>query len=1394
MFAMKPKSLFQNLVLILMLLVGMCGAVPAQAGGGQQVAGPMEYVSLPLPAGWREGDLFDVWGTSGNNVYAVGAGFDATGNEQPLIYHYDGVQWVEASPPVPDGMTQATLSGIWGLSPTSIYAVGASLSGDWQARPLVYHYNGTAWISTSLSIPADWQDGYLSAGVWGSSASDIYAVGHGINASGKITPLLVHYDGANWTQINVPLPAGGDLGQWSRVWGSSANDVYVAGTVWDIAGVSSPLLYHFDGTTWNDNSPALPVGWTNGSLSGGWASSLNSAYAVGSAGSVAGGNRMPLLYQYGGTGWTEASLSLPAGSSAGSLSSIWGADQNGLYAVGSAKTGSTWGPLLYHNDGTGWVEDSPPAPSGWGESYLTGVWMSALGDVVVVGNGFDGTRVMPLLYHNPAACSTSITVTNTNDSGSGSLRQAIVDVCSGGTVNFGASLAGQTIVLGSNLIIDHDLTIDGSRLSSNIKIDGASVLQILVGVQQGHSATIRNLDFLNAQYGIFSSGAIHVMNSSFVGNDTGIFGGAQSTVINSNFSGNGIGIVNFRVLQVMNSTFTNNRRGIYNEKVYDLSLPGEATIIGSNFSRNKQSGIYNQHGVLTVTESRFTDNEAEYGGGIMNNGSATISNSQFTNNIAVEHGGGINGLILTVTASTFSGNQAGKNGGGIYSSGGLDLASSTFVNNRAGSSGGGIFVRVSSLISNSTFYNNSATQGGGIYHDQFSENGFSTFTNSTIAGSLGGGLYINRGNLQLLNTILADSVTGPDCYTVSTATITGDHNLIETNASLPNKCDVPSVTNDPKLDALANHGGSTQTMALYPGSPAIDTGNDASCPNTDQRGVTRPQGAHCDIGAYEADGSFVPTPTSTPPYSYQPLYLSLSGSQTVGGVDSRDEDILKFDGSSWSLFFDGSDVGVGSPDLFAFSILDADTILMSFSTAVTVQGIAATPQDVLRFDATSLGTTTSGTWSMYFDGSDVGFDDATAEKIDSVTLLPDGRLLISTTGNPGVPGLSGLADEDILAFTPISLGDNTAGTWALYFDGSDVGLSTSSAEDVDALDVVANGNIYLSTLDNFSVSGISGADEDVFVCVPTSLGSNTACTFSPDLYFDGSTWGLGANDVDGINLMATGVPPISTPTPTGTPTGPTATFTPTPTATATGTGLPPTPTFTPTRTPTATATPSQTPTSTGMAGGSDVIFADGFESGNLSAWTSSSTDAGDLSVSTAAALKGGQGLQAMIDDTNGLYVTSDHPNAEPRYRARFYFDPNSLSMASGDTHNIFKGYAGTSTDVFRLEFRFYAGAYQLRAGAMDDGTTWIGTGWIAISDAAHSIEVDWRGATGAGANDGGLTLWIDGAQQGDLTGIDNDTRRVDRVRLGPISSLEGSTGGIYYFDAFESRRQTYIGP
>lgn len=224
--------------------------------------------------------------------------------------------------------------------------------------------------------------------------------------------------------------------------------------------------------------------------------------------------------------------------------------------------------------------------------------------------------------------------------------------------------------------------------------------------------------------------------------------------------------------------------------------------------------------------------------------------------------------------------------------------------------------------------------------------------------------------------------------------------------------------------------------------------------------------------------------------------------------------------------------------------------------------------------------------------------------------------------------------------------------------------------------------------------------------------------------------------------------------------------------------------------PTVTPSPTTPTPTTPTPPTSDLIFTDGFESGNLSAWSSAAIGGGDLSVSTAAALAGTRGMQAAINDNTTIYVTDDTPAAESRYRARFYFDPNSISMRSGDNHFIFYAISGTSKAVTRIQFRFTnSGGYQVRVQILNNSSAWTNSAWFSISDAPHALEINWLAAT-----NGGITLWIDGTQRAALTGIANSNYRVDRVRLGAVNGTDTGTRGTTYFDAFESRRQTFIGP
>jgi hypothetical protein len=262
-----------------------------------------------------------------------------------------------------------------------------------------------------------------------------------------------------------------------------------------------------------------------------------------------------------------------------------------------------------------------------------------------------------------------------------------------------------------------------------------------------------------------------------------------------------------------------------------------------------------------------------------------------------------------------------------------------------------------------------------------------------------------------------------------------------------------------------------------------------------------------------------PEPKNTVSPTPALLYLSLQIDTTIDGQAVANEDILAWDGTDFTLLMDGSDVGLGGLTIRAFSVISENEILLSFTAPGTVGGISVDDSDIVIFTATSLGDVTDGSFELFFDGSDVGLT-TNGEDIDAIELLENGSLLISTVGNLRGTGASG-ADEDILVFTPTSLGSATAGSFSLFFDGSDVGLSGRS-EDVDATAFSSDGRILLSTAGNFATNGVSGADDDVFVFTPFSLGGNTSGSFASALFFDRSQHGFGGNDVLGIDLPLDG--------------------------------------------------------------------------------------------------------------------------------------------------------------------------------------------------------------------------------------------------------------------------------
>lgn len=302
-------------------------------------------------------------------------------------------------------------------------------------------------------------------------------------------------------------------------------------------------------------------------------------------------------------------------------------------------------------------------------------------------------------------------------------------------------------------------------------------------------------------------------------------------------------------------------------------------------------GIVN-YGILNVTNSTFSGNTAFLdGGGIANEGTLNVTSTTFTKNTAIQGGGIYNGTggTVNVTKSTFSGNMVTR-GGGIYNTGKMDVSGSTFVRNTAKDAtpfyalGGGLYnFKFGTLtVTNSTFVDNSANEGGAIANER---GGNATIVNSTIIGNFagafnGGGVYFvnccdisgapTGGTLTLHNSIIAGNFEGGDCNDPEVwvgAAVKADTYNLDSDGT----CDSATTkgTRQIRLGALASNGGPTQTMALSSNSVAIGAGDDGRCrsavgsPNygaggKDQRGVARPQGTRCDLGAYEFESTSPP--------------------------------------------------------------------------------------------------------------------------------------------------------------------------------------------------------------------------------------------------------------------------------------------------------------------------------------------------------------------------------------------------------------------------------------------------------------------------------------------------------------------------------------------------------
>jgi predicted outer membrane repeat protein len=432
---------------------------------------------------------------------------------------------------------------------------------------------------------------------------------------------------------------------------------------------------------------------------------------------------------------------------------------------------------------------------------------------------------------------TTITVTNGNDSGPGSLRQALADANDGDTINFDPSVGTVTLTT-AELAIDKSVTLSGAPQMVTVVRASQTEFRIF-HVIPGHSVEINGLTI--------SGGHI-----------TG---------------GNGGGILND------NSTLT----------IAHCTVNGNA-IVSASSQTNYGGGIHNS-GTMTLDQVIVNNNNAVWGGdpthipsggGISNTGTMIIIAGTVQSNMGFWSAGGIyNTGMLTITGSTIVNNQTGNPGhfgaygGGIVNGGTMTIQDSTISGNTAlggdlqGGEGGGISGN-NNTITNSTITANSALRGGGVAGG--GNIAHITFSNNSASRD-GGALYLTS-SLELGNTILKAGASGANIFNNGGSLITHGYNVCSDNGSGLLNGPGDQINTDPMLGPLQDNGGPTFTHALLPGSPAIDAGdpNFTPPPYYDQRGPVfwRIRNGRIDVGSFEVQVGTTPSPTPSPTASPTP--------------------------------------------------------------------------------------------------------------------------------------------------------------------------------------------------------------------------------------------------------------------------------------------------------------------------------------------------------------------------------------------------------------------------------------------------------------------------------------------------------------------------------------------
>lgn len=227
---------------------------------------------------------------------------------------------------------------------------------------------------------------------------------------------------------------------------------------------------------------------------------------------------------------------------------------------------------------------------------------------------------------------------------------------------------------------------------------------------------------------------------------------------------------------------------------------------------------------------------------------------------------------------------------------------------------------------------------------------------------------------------------------------------------------------------------------------------------------------------------------------------------SLGTVD--DEDIIQFDAvslgnntaGSFSWYFDGSDVGLdtNAEDIDALALLENGQILISTVGSIAVPGVSGKDEDVLAFTPTNLGTSTSGAWALYFDGSDVELATDAGEDVDGISVAADGALYLTTRGHFAVSGIAG-EGEDVFVCAPISVGNSTACNFVptLFFDGSAWGLAGNSLDGLAVVNTAPAAPPAATTLNSSPIAPAPTFSE--------AKTESTTITFLPIILNDKST-------------------------------------------------------------------------------------------------------------------------------------------------------------------------------------------------------------------------------------------------------------------------------------------------